>query len=81
MILCGFEELQNHFVNGNQLLLGRHAIGAALKDATLRLPHKPSDSNHEELFQVGAEDGKKLHPLKQGILVIVSLLKHPVLEG
>src|ERR1700689_1346190 len=81
MNLCGFEELQNIFVNGSQLLFGRHAIWAALKYTTLRLPHKPSYSNHKELVQVGAEDGEKLHPLKQWILVVLSLLKHSFLEG
>ncbi len=81
MILCGFEKFQNLLVNGSQLLFGRHAIGAALNYAAFHLPLKPGYSNHKKLVQVGAQDGEKLYPLKQRVLVVLSLLQHSFLEG
>jgi hypothetical protein len=68
-------------MNGTQLLFGGQAIEAAFQYATLHLALKAGYSNHEELFQIGTEDGEKFHPLEQRIVWVFRLLQDSFLEG
>jgi hypothetical protein len=44
------------------------------------VPLEPGHAHHEELVQVGAEDGEELHPLQQRDAGILGLLEHPAVE-
>jgi hypothetical protein len=81
MVLSRLDELANLFMNGIQLLFGGQAIGTAFHYATLHLSLKAGHSNHEELFEVGTEDGEKFHTLQQWIVRVFRLLQDSFLEG
>ena len=42
--------------------------------------HQPGDPDHEELVQVGGEDGEEAHPLKQRDLIVFRELEDALVE-
>ena len=49
-------------------------------DAGLHLLLQAADADHEELVEVGAEDGQELEPLQQRHLRVLGLLQHAAVE-
>ena len=49
-------------------------------DAGLHLLLQAADADHEELVEVGAEDGQELEPLQQRHLRVLRLFQHAAIE-
>ena len=63
-----------------ELLLGRQPVG---RDVLAVRPHlllQDRDANHEELVEVGADDGEELDALEQRVAAIARLVEHPLVE-
>ena len=60
---------------------GRHAVGAGADgDAGLHLLLQAADADHEELVEVGREDGQELEALQQRHRRVLGLLQHAAIE-
>jgi hypothetical protein len=64
-----------------QLLLGAAPVHGQFLHAGAELLLQPADPLHEELVEVRADDGQKLHPLEQCGPRILGLVQHPAIEG
>ena len=62
--LFQFEQLTHHIIAFVNLLLGSAAIGGELLHPCAHLLLEAADALHEELVQVGTDDGEKIHPLQ-----------------
>ena len=64
-----------------ELLARRHAVGpGADGDARLHLLLQAADADHEELVEVGREDGQELEPFQQRHRRVLRFLQHPAIE-
>ncbi|MGC4113208.1 MAG: hypothetical protein QM765_00720 [Myxococcales bacterium] len=64
-----------------ELLGGRHPRGAAPVRLVLERAEQLADAHHEELVQVGADDGQERQALQERVLEVERLLQHAVVEG
>ena len=76
----GLEQLRIPFTDSTQLFFGRHAVRTAFNYTALHLLLKARHSHHKEFVKIGAHDGEKFDPLKQGIALVLSLLQDSSLE-
>ncbi len=67
--------------DGGQLLRRRAAVAERLGHPAAHLVPQPGHPDHEELVQVGAEDGHVLQALEERLAWIQRLAEHAVVEG
>src|SRR5580692_6295747 len=79
-LMAFFEQASNSFAYGRELCGGSHSVRAALENSLIDLPPQPGHAHHEELVEVGAEDGKKLHSLQQRHCVVLRFFEDSALE-
>ncbi len=75
------EHLPRPRANQRQLLLGRQAVG---RDVLALGPHlflQDRNANHEELVEVGPDDGEELDAFEQGMASIPRLVEDALVEG
>ena len=63
-----------------ELLFGRQAIGRDVLAVGAHLLLQHRDANHEELVEVGADDGEKLDAFEERVAAIARLVEHPLVE-
>ena len=66
--------------DGSQLLEGVLPVGGNVLDPGPDLLQQRRDPHHEELVEIGADDGEELHPLEQGVVGVVGLREHALVE-
>ena len=64
-----------------QLLLGRQAVGRDVFAVRAHLLLQHGDANHEELVEVGADDGEELDAFEDGVPAIARLVEDAFVEG
>ena len=70
-----------HFApDGYQLRGGAHVVRPHFRNACLQLCAQPRHPDHEELVQVGPEDGEKLGTFEQRVLLVFGLFQDAALE-
>ena len=74
------EQLLNDGADGVKLARGRHAVGAGFLRARFDLIQQPSDADHEELVEVGAQDREELGAFEKRIGGILGLFENTALE-
>ena len=80
--LPGVAAVQRAHAGGDPLehLGRRQTVRPAGVDPRLELIVHPGDADHEELVEVGDEDGQELQPLDQGDRLVLGQLQHAVVE-
>jgi hypothetical protein len=74
-------KLAHGLTDAFQLHQGRHAVGAgAALDPGLDLFLESADADHEELFQVRAEDGQKLEPFQHRHASVLRFFQDATIE-
>ena len=73
-------ELAHHGVALLDLFAGSAAVNGALGDPRLGLLLQSADPLHEELVQVGSDDGEELQALQQRRARVLSLVQHAEVE-
>jgi hypothetical protein len=63
-----------------KLLLGRQSIRRHVLAVRPHLLLEHGDANHEELVEVGADNGEKLDALEERVAAIARLIEHPLVE-
>ena len=63
-----------------QLLLRAATVHRQFPHPRPDLLLEAADALHEELVQIGADDGQEFHPLQQGNALVLSLVQHPPVE-
>ena len=75
------DELGDEGGDAVDLVLREHLVGpGGPGDAGVDLLHQAADPDHEELVQVGGEDGEELEPLEQGDAVVLGLVEDAAVE-
>ena len=64
-----------------QHLPGQLHPGALDREARHHPAHQPGHPDHEELVQVGREDGEEAHPLEQRDRFVLGQLEHALVES
>ncbi len=65
----------------DQLGADAHAVRAELRNSGVQLRVQAGHSHHEELVQIGADDGEEAYALQQRVRVIVRFLQHAPLKA
>ena len=73
-------ELPDPFGDPLEHLRRRQTVGPAGVDPGLELIMDPGHTDHEELVQVGDEDGQELQSLDQRQALVLGELKHAIVE-
>ncbi len=63
-----------------KLLLGRQSIRRHVLAVRPHLLLEHRDANHEELVEVGADNGEKLDAFEERVAAIACLIEHPLVE-
>ena len=66
--------------DGHQLGARSQSVGAWIGGARVQLRRQASHANHEELVEIGAEDGEELDAFQQRVLIVLGFLQHAPLE-
>ena len=64
-----------------ELLFGRQAVGRDVFAVRAHLFLQHGDANHEELVEVGADDGEELDAFEDRVPAIARLVEDPFVEG
>src|SRR5579872_3668409 len=64
-LVCFFKQSRYARTYGGELCGRRHTIWTTLENASFGLSFEPCDSHHEELVQIGADDGQELDSFHQ----------------
>ncbi len=79
-VMGAAEQAYDGGADGAQLFRRRHAIGTRLAHAFFNLPLQPGHAHHEELVNVGADEGQEHQPLQHRIAAVLRFFQHPPLE-
>ena len=74
------EHLPRPRAHQRELLLGRQAVGRDVLAVGPHLLLQDRDPNHEELVEVGADDGEELDAFEQRVTAVAGLVEHPLVE-
>ena len=79
-LVGGFHQALDFAADGHQLRARAHAVRAEFGDAGIQLRIQAGHADHEELIQVGADDGQELDAFEQRIGGILRLFQHAPLK-
>jgi hypothetical protein len=71
---------QRPLPHGRQLLADREAVDRHRLQPRAPLLEQRRDPHHEELVEVGADDGEELDPFEKGVIPVESLIEDPLVE-
>ena len=72
--------LPHDLVTRGDLFLRRASIDGLDRHASAQLLLEPANALHEELIEVGADDGQELEPLQQRVSRVLGLVQHTAVE-
>jgi len=75
-----FEKIVEAFADGVQLLGDGAAVDAEIGAAGAELLLERGHAHHEELVEIGADDGEELDALEQFVAAVARLFEHAALE-
>ncbi len=74
------EHLPRTGADERELLLGRQAVGRDVLAVRAHLLLQHRHANHEELVEVGPDDGEELDALEDRVPAVARLVEHPLVE-
>ena len=75
------QHLRRPLAHGVELLADRQTIDRHRFQTGAALLEQRGDANHEELVQIGADDGQELHAFQQRMVTVERLVENTLVEG